>query len=123
MCVPGLTIEEFFAESHERERPIFHAVQTHLESLGEVTIEAVQVGVFFKNGPVFAELRPKKKWVAATFKLPVKLSSDRLSRKVISSSGTGGGLWYHVVNVADVSEVDGQLLDWMTEAFFAVEDR
>ncbi len=123
MCAPGLTLEEFFASSHERERPIYDVVSEHLQSIGEVTIEAVQVGIFFKNGPVVAELRPKKKWVAVTFKLPQKLSSSRLSRKVINAGGSGsGGLWYHVVNVADVSEIDDQLLDWLTQAYLAVDE-
>lgn len=118
-----MTLEEFFANSHERERPIYDLVSAHLESIGEVTTEAVQVGIFFKNGPVVVELRPKKKWVAVTFKLPDKLNSSRLSRKVINASGSGsGGLWYHVVNVSDASEIDDQLLEWLTRAYLAVDE-
>lgn len=122
MCAPGLSIEEFFASSHERERPIYEAIRDHLEDLGDVWVEAVQVGIFFKNGPMFAEIRPKKKWVAVTFKLPVKLASGRLSRKVISASGGPTSRWYHVVNVTDVAQVDDELLGWLTEAYFAAEE-
>lgn len=122
MCAPGMTIDEFFATSHPRERPIYDAINAHLEEVGEMWVEAVQVGVFFKNGPVFAEIRPKKKWVAVTFKLPLKLTSDRLSRKVILAGGSSASRWYHVVNVTDVSEVDDELLGWLTEAWFAAQD-
>lgn len=121
MCAPGLTLDEFFETAHERERPIFEAVRRHLESIGDVYIEAVQVGIFFKNGPVIAQLRPKKKWVALSFYLPVKLDHARLSRKVIPAGGQGGR-WYHVVNIADVAEVDEQIDDWLTESYLAVDD-
>ena len=121
MCAPGMTIDEFFADSPPYERPIYEAVHDHLASIGEVYVEAVQVGIFFKNGPVFAELRPKKKWVALTFHLPMKLDHPRLSRKVISAGGPGSR-WYHVVNVADVSEIDDTILDWLTEAYLAVDE-
>jgi len=52
--------------------------------------------------------------------LPTKLSSDRFSRKVVAAGGNGSK-WYHVVNVHDASEVDDQLLDWLTEAYLASE--
>ena len=117
---PGLSLEEYFAVGHERERPIFDAVHDHLEQLGPVIVDPVQVGILFKNGPVFAELRPMKKWVALTFMLPVKLESSRLSRKVIPAGGNGTR-FYHVVNLIDASEVDNVILDWLTEAYFAVD--
>lgn len=119
-CEPGLSIEDYFKNAPDRERPIFDLVAEHLESLGPVVVEPVSIGVMFKNGPRFAELRTMKKWVAVTFLHPVKLESTRFSRKVISA-GSPGSKWYHVVNVADVSEIDDELLDWLTEAYFATE--
>ena len=120
MCAPGLSLDEFFANGHERERPIFDVVRDHLDQLGPVTIDAVQVGILFKNGPVFAELRPMKKWVALTFLLPVKLEHGRLSRKVVQAGGNGSR-FYHVVNVSDASEIDEVVLDWLTEAYLALD--
>lgn len=120
MCSPGMTLDEFFATGHERERPIFEAVIAHLETLGPVDVDPVQVGIFFKNGPMFAELRPKKRWTALTFMLPVKLDHPRLSRKVVAAGGRGGR-YYHVVNIADASEIDDVILDWLTEAYLALE--
>jgi hypothetical protein len=115
-----MTIEEFFADSPPEERPIYDRLIAHLEQLGPITVDPVQVGVFFKNGPMFAELRPMKRWVAVTFLLPIKLEHPRLSRKVVSAGGQGSK-YYHVVNVASVDEVDDVLLDWLTEAYLATE--
>ena len=53
------------------------------------------------------------KWVAVCFNLDRKLTSDRLSRKVVEH----GGRFYHVVNVPDAAQIDELLLDWLTEAW------
>jgi len=117
-----MTIEQFFADAPERERPIFDAVMDHLDQVGPVIVDPVQVGILLKNGPVFAELRPMTKWVALTFFLPVELDHPRLSRKVVRAGGKGNR-FYHVVNIADAVEIDDQILDWLTEAYLAVDPR
>jgi hypothetical protein len=114
-----MDLEEYFSTGPERERPIFDAVWAHLESLagddGEtVYVEPVSVGIFFKGRRTFAQLRPKTKWVALSFNLDRKLTSPRLSRKVVEHSGR----FFHVVNVAEPSEIDEQITDWLTESFF-----
>ena len=116
MCAPGLTLDEFFADSHERERPIFDAVRSHLDELGPFDLDPVQVGILFKNGPVFAELRPKKRSMALSFMLPIKLDSPRLSRKVLEA-GNKGNKFYHVINIEQAAEIDDQIRDWLTEAY------
>lgn len=117
-CEPGLSEAEYFGSSHPRERGIFEAVHDHLDQFGDVFVEFVQIGIFFKHGPVFAELRTKTRWVALTFKLPDKLNSPRLSRKVVPV-GQNSGLWYHVVNVADAVEIDDEILGWLTAAYLS----
>lgn len=119
-CEPGLSLDEYFATADEREQPIFAVIRDHVESLGDVHIEALAAGIWFKNGPTCIELRPKTKWVAVCFKLPTKLSSDRFKRKVVRAGGSGSK-WYHVVNVREAAEVDEQLLDWLTEAYFTAD--
>lgn len=116
-----MTVDEFFASAHERERPIFDVVFDHLDQLGPLIVDPVQVGIFFKNGPVFVELRPMKRWVALTFRLPVRLDHPRLARKVIPTGGRGGR-FYHVVNIESVDEIDDLILDWLTEAYLATEE-
>ncbi len=121
MCAPGLSQDEFFATAHERERPIYEVVSGHLESIGELTTEFVQVGIFFKNGPTIAQLRTMKKWVALCIFLPEKVSSNRFSRKVVPAGGKGNR-WYHVINVTDASEIDEQVLEWLTIAYVAADE-
>ncbi len=114
-----MDLDEYFSTGPERERPIFDAVWAHLSTLesddGEpVHVEPVSVGIFFKGRRTFAQLRPKTKWVALSFNLNRRLESNRLSRKVVEH----GGRYFHVVNVAEPSEIDEQITDWLTESFF-----
>jgi hypothetical protein len=117
-----MSIDEFFAGSPERERPIFEAVRAHLDDLGPVVVEPVSVGILFKAGPVFAELRPRKRWVALSFTLPVKQASHRLARKVIPTSASQQR-WYHVVNLTEAAQVDAEIRDWLTEAYLDASER
>jgi len=117
-CSPALSVEEYFETGPEFERPIFEAVLAHLRTLDEaVYFEPVQVGIFFKRRSRFLALRTMTKWVAIGFQLNRKLTSKRISRKVIEN----GGRFYHVVNVAHSDEVDDQLLEWLAEAWMADE--
>lgn len=116
-CAPGLSIEEYFETGPSFERPTFEAVLTHLQSEvdSEIYYEPVSVGIFFKRRTTFVQLRTMTKWVAVTFNLRRRVTSDRIARKVIEH----GGRYHHVVNVADAADVDRQLLDWLTESWEA----
>ncbi len=110
-----MSVEEYFSSGPPFERPVFDAVMAHLALVGAVHVEPVSVGIFLKRSRTFAELRPMTKWVAVSFTLSRTLSSGRLARKVID----GGRSKYHVVNVREAVEVDEQLCEWLTEAYFA----
>ena len=114
-CAPALSVDEYFSTGPPFERPVFDAVMAHLVTVGPVHVEPVSVGIFLKRSRTFAELRPMTRWVAVSFTLPRTLQSGRLARKVID----GGRSRYHVVNVREPSEVDEQLCEWLTEAYFA----
>jgi len=107
-----MTIEEYFSTGPPFERPIFDAVMAGLKDrVGPIHVEPVSVGIFLKRARGFCELRPMTKWVAVGFGMPRKLQSQRLSRKVVDS--------WHTVNVRTPAEVDEELLEWLTEAYFA----
>ena len=112
-CAPALTLDEYFSTGPERERPIFEAVHAHFASLGDVYVEPVSVGIFFKMRTTFAELRPKTKWVALSFASPQRIEHPRIARKPMNWSGR----WFHVVNLRDPHDVDDVVKDWLTEAF------
>jgi hypothetical protein len=120
MCQPGLTLDEFFADAHPDAKPIFDAIAPRLKSLdGDLIIDPVRNRkILFKNGPTFLILESKTRWVALGFTLRRKLDSPRLSRKVAEYQGNR---YHHVVNLAGAADVDEQLLDWLTEAFYRDE--
>ena len=114
-CAPALSVEEYFATGPDHERPVFEVVRDHLASLGEVHVEPVSVGIFFKRGRTFAQLRPMTRWVALSFVLPRTVTSPRLARKVQAQ----GSRHHHVVNLRSPDEVDEVVRAWLTEAFDA----
>jgi len=112
-CERGLTLDEFFATAQPWERPIFDKVSAHIRDQGVVIIDPIAIGILFKHGPMFAELRSMKKWTAVGFYLGRKLTSSKLSRKVIEYNGK----YMHYINVDDVDLIDDEILDWLTEAY------
>ena len=116
-CAPALSLEEYFSTGPPHERPIFDAVWDHLRTLDDVYVEPVSVGIFFKRGPIFADLRPMQRWSALGFTLRRRLDHPKLSRKVQSQ----GGRHWHVVNLHGPDAVDEQVRDWLTEAYLGAE--
>jgi hypothetical protein len=112
-CSPGLSVDDYFATAKDWERPIYDLVAGHVESLGDVIIDPISVGILFKNGPTFCILRAMIRWTALGFTLGRKLSSDKLSRKVTGDRGK----FFHVVNVAGPDQIDDEILGWLTEAY------
>lgn len=115
MCQPGLTLDQFFDSSRPEAEPIFRVVNAHLETLdGELIVDPLQKKLLLKNGPTFASLDSMTKWVALGFTLRRKVASPRFSRKVSEMSGR----FYHVMNLTGPEQIDGEVLEWLTEAFY-----
>ena len=112
-----MTIDDYFSTGPPRERPIFEAVMAHLETLGDVHVEPVSVGIFLKRSRGFAELRPKVNWIELSFGLSRTIDHPKIAR-VIHASGTRT---YHFVKLRDPDDVDSDVCDWLTEAYLALE--
>ena len=112
-CERGMSLDQYFATAQSWERPIFDVVSMHIRKQGDVIIDPIAIGVLLKNGPMFAELRSMKKWTAVGFYLGRKLTSSKLSRKVIDHNGK----YMHYINVDDSNQIDDEVLDWLTEAY------
>lgn len=112
-CAPAMTIDEYFSTGPERERPIFEAVMAHLDAVGPVHVEPVSVGIFLKRAQTFAELRPKRDWVALSFFLPHRAHHRLITRKVNEYHGR----YYHVANVRTPDDIDDDLRDLLTQAY------
>ena len=109
-----MSLEEYFSTGPERERPIFEAVMSHLDSLGPVYVEPVSVGIFLKNRGKFAELRPKIRWVALSFAVGRRIEHPKIARTIPGSPAR----IHHVVNLRTPDDVDDDIRDWLTEAYF-----
>jgi hypothetical protein len=113
-----MSLEEYFADAKPWEKPVFDVVYGHLASLdgGDLIVDPIAMGIKFKNGPMICELRAKTKWTALGFSLSRKLSSGKLSRKVVQHMNTDK--YFHVVNLSESKQIDNEILGWLTEAFY-----
>jgi hypothetical protein len=110
-----MTVDDYFdADGPEFELEIFEAVNAHLQSLGDVYVEPVSVGIFFKTSRRIVTLRTMTKWISCGFLLPSRSTSSRIARKVVEA---GAGRWYHVVNLRSAADVDDQMKAWLTDAY------
>ena len=117
MCEPGLTLPEWFATARPEAEPIFAVVNRHLETLegGDLIVDPLlNKKILFKNGPTICILESMTKWVALGLTLRRKLPSTRMSRKVVDYQGK----YHHVFNLTSPDQVDDELLEWITEAFY-----
>jgi len=112
-CVPGCTVDETFAGRPPEQRAAYDAVMAHLRGLGPVHDDAVRVGVFVKSDRTIAELRPKSRWLSLEIALPRRIDDPRFSRVIDAS----GDRTIHVVRLRTAADVDGQVRQWLTEAY------
>ena len=114
-CIPAMSVEDYFAARPDFERPIFEEVLDHLEMVGELRVEAVEVGIFFKRLRTFAELRPMRGRVRLMVLLSRRLRHSRIVRKW---EGSGSRAAYSV-DLRVPEDVDDDVRDWLTEAYLA----
>ena len=81
-CVPAGSLDESFAGRPLWYRDAFERIEAHLRGLGDVVVEPVQVGVFFKRSRSFAELRPMKSAIRAEFLLSRALEDGRITKSL-----------------------------------------
>lgn len=113
LCIPGTTVEEWFADEPEEHRQIHDRIAEHLEQLGDVRVEAVAVGIFYKRRRNLAELRPRADHLGLAMVLPSGRDHPRFSRRTRME----GDRTSFSVPLRTPDDVDQQVLDWLTEAW------
>jgi hypothetical protein len=111
--VPAGPLEQSFAGRPEWYREAFERIAAHLRGLGEVVLEPVQVGVFFKRSRSFAELRPMKSVLRVEFLLSRSLDDPRIAKTLPMSANRVACF----VDLHSLDEVDATLLGWLAEAY------
>jgi hypothetical protein len=113
VCVPGCTVEETFAGHNPVYRQIYDEIMTHLDALGPVHADAVQVGVFLKAANKIGEIRPKARSLQLYLSLPRTVEDPRIARHMRTAADKVG----HIIKLTTLSDVDDKLRDWLTEAY------
>jgi Domain of unknown function (DUF5655) len=114
-CLPAMSLDEYFAARPDWERAIFDEVLDHLEMVGDVTVEAVEVGIFFKRSRTFAELRPMRNRLRLSVLLSRRLRHPRIVKRY-EGAGTRSA---YFVDLHAPADVDDDIRDWLTEAYLA----
>ena len=114
-CAPGMSVDAYFERRPAWERPIFEEISEHLEFVGDVLVEAVDVGIFFKRARTFAELRPMRNRLRLMVLLSRRLRHPRIVRRY-EGSGTRSA---YCVDLQSPTEVDDEVRDWLTEAYLS----
>jgi hypothetical protein len=116
-CLPGTTVDELFAGRPPWQRAIYDAIAAHVATVGPVHADAVSVGVFLKVPEKLAEVRPKSRWVSLYLRLPEELHDRRVARVI----GRSARVVWHDIQLRDVSDVDEQVQQWLTDAYVYAE--
>jgi hypothetical protein len=113
VCAPALSVSDYFAARPPVEREVFEAVRDHVQSLGEVIVEPVGIGILFKRRRTFAELRPKARWVALSFGLNHRLEHPRITRTTPMPHGAA----WQGTRITSAGDIDDQVREWLTESY------
>lgn len=116
VCVPAMTIDDYFRGRPPAQRATFDAIEAHVRSLGPVIVEAVGVGVLFKRKRTFVEVRGRQKWLNLSFMLEHTVDHPRITRVTAWS-----GHYFCATRLTAPGDVDDQLRDWLTESYAITE--
>lgn len=119
VCAPAMTVDAYFAARPANDRAIFEAVAATLAEIaevpGDVHVEAVGVGILFKRGRTFAELRPRRAGMALSFWLPRIDSHPRITRRMFAQGNRSRAS--HVVPLLSADDVDESIRNWLAESY------
>lgn len=113
-----MSLEEYFSTGPPHEKPVCKAVLKYAESIGQVHVEPLSVGIFLKKAQTFAQLRPMQKWVALSFGLARRVDHPTITRKVMPYAGR----YYHVFNLRTPDDFDDRIRGWLTESYLDSPD-
>ena len=113
VCVPGISVAELLARHPVWVAEVYRAIIEHLNTLGPVYEDAVDVGVFLKSDRKLASFRPKVRSAELWLFLPEAIDDPRISRSMRTSADRVVSL----VKLTGASEIDDQVKAWLTMAY------
>lgn len=113
-----MTLDEFFT-GYEQSRPLFDAVQALVDSLGETEMRVTKSQVAFAHGRPFAWAWVPDRYLGGghaplvlSVVLPVRDASARWKEVLEPTPGR----FMHHLELGTVSDLDGEVLDWLRAA-------
>ena len=113
VCIPAITVDDLLARHPRWVREIYVVVIDHLNSLGPLHEDAVNVGIFLKSDRKLAEFRPRVRSVLLSLYLPYELTDPRIARTL----PTAADRVVAMIKLTSADQVDDQLREWLTEAY------
>jgi hypothetical protein len=114
-----MTVDAYFAARPPIDRAIFDAVAAALDEVsevpGDVHVEAVVVGILFKRGRTFAELRPRRVGMGLSFWLPRIDHHPRITRRMFAQGNRSRAS--HVVPLLSPTDIDETVHNWLAESY------
>jgi hypothetical protein len=112
-CVPPMPLEQYLARLEPAQRATCSAVLDYLATLGEITVDAVNVGILVKRHRTFAELRPMKGRMALSFLVSRSIEDPRIKRD-LALSKRRRALYADLHRPEDL---DAGVREWLREAY------
>jgi hypothetical protein len=113
VCVPGISVAELMGRHPAWVSEVYQAIIEHLDTLGPVYEDAVNVGIFLKSDRKLATFRPKVRSAELWLFLPEVIDHPRITR----SGRIGVGRSVNLVKLTAACEVDDQVKAWLTTAY------
>jgi hypothetical protein len=113
VCAPAAPLEDYLDILDEPRRRACEAVLECLGQVGEVVVDAVNVGILVKRQRTFVELRPAKGRMVLSFILSRDLRHPRVARSIALS----GRRRAHSVDLRGPEDVDTDVRAWLSEAY------
>jgi hypothetical protein len=113
VCVPGNSVAETFAGRPEVQRQLYDAIAGHLRTHGPLHEDAVKVGVFLLSDRKLAEVRPMARALSVLLILPYEVAGPRVRRNYRLAEGRT----MYDIRLTQLSDVDDELLGWLTDAY------
>jgi hypothetical protein len=112
-CAPGITVTELLSRHPAWVSEIYEPIISHLRSLGPIHEDAVDVGIFLKSDRKIAEFRPLVRSAQLYLFLPDARDAPRVQRSI----RTGTDRMVHLIKLTSATDVDAELLRWLTESY------
>ncbi len=114
--------ELLFFNSHPQMLPIYDLLRERLTTVyPDLTVKVSKTQISFRSRYVFAMAslpwRRVKGWPEEYLLVSFGLGAEKRSPRIAQAVEAYPGRWTHHVVVTDPSEIDGELLGWLDEAY------